>query len=623
VPDIQELDQWLAESERLAGPVIEGTEKSIVWSKAGKNRQTPLSIVYLHGFSASRQETAPLCDQVASSLGANLFYMRLRGHGINGDSLGAASEQHWLEDTCEALKIGARIGERVIAVGASTGATLLAWLAAEQMLPYSVVAMVFISPNYGPVDRRTEIFNRRFGLRIAKKLVGPIYRWEPRNEQHKKYWTCEFPLEALATMMKCVVACRASVARHGVDLPVLTLYSRQDKTVLPSRTEDIARHLRHRDSRLVEVNSEGDANHHILAGDILAPEATDMVRDKIVSYIEQTVFQNANAGKIIMKNSKPVVVVLGAESLDQISGLSEYTSLAEFRFASDAQQLRKALNGADVLLGWDFKESTLQDVWSDARDLRWIQWPGAGVDAVLFPELVESDVLLTNMRGVFDRAMAEFALGQILMFSKGFVETFENQRNRIWKHRLTETINDRQVLIVGVGSIGREIARLLKAVGMSVTGVGRRERSGDQDFGTIKSVDELNTLLPSADFVVLITPLTDDTRKMFGRSQFSSMKESARFINLGRGALVDETALLDALSAKQIAGAALDVFMQEPLPADSPFWSAPDCIVSPHMSGDFVEFEAAVIAVFGDNLRRYIEGGPLRNLVNKVEGFVS
>jgi len=617
VPGIQELDPWLVASERRVGSVTVGTEKTIIWANGNRyqRQRTPLSVVYVHGFSATRQETAPLCDQVAESLGANLFYTRLRGHGLDGDSLGVASEQEWLEDTLEALTIGERLGEQVVVVGASTGATLLAWLAAEQMLSPGVAAMVFISPNYGPVDRRTEIFNRRFGLRIAKKIVGPLHRWDTRNAEHEKYWTCEFPIEALATMMKCVAGCRASVNRHTVKQPVLTLYSRQDRTVLPARTEDIASKFVHPDSRLVAMHSEEDANHHILAGDILAPQSTALVRDRICSFVRETVLnvatRTAESRIEKMKTAKPVVAVLGADSIDQVSGLSEFQSLAEFRFANDVDQLKVALDGADVLFGWDFREARLQDVWQSASDLKWIQWPGAGVDAVLFPELIQSDVELTNMRGVFDRSMAEFALGQILIFSKGFVQTIEHQQKHIWKHRLSENIVDRHVLVVGVGSIGREISRLLKATGMRVTGVGRRERAGDEDFGVVKSVDDLNELLPAADFVVLITPLTEATRNLFGTEQFRAMRETARFINLGRGALVDE------------AGAALDVFVDEPLAADSPFWDAPNCIVSPHMSGDFIDFEAAVTAVFGENLKRYVAGRPLRNTVNKAAGFAS
>lgn len=287
VPSINELDSWLIESESAAGNVLDGTEKTIIWSNNSVvvKAQTPLSVVYIHGFSASRQETAPVSDQVAETLNANLFYTRLAGHGLAGEGLGDASKQNWLSDTLEAIAVGERIGKKAVVIGVSTGASLLSYLAAERLLPASVTAMVFISPNFGPVDRRTEIFNRRFGLRIAKKLVGPTYRWEPRNEDHEKYWTCEFPLEALAEMMKCVVESRASIEQRNIDIPVLTLYCRDDKTVAATKTEEMIKYFVSEKSRVIEIDTVEDLNNHVLAGDIMAPSNTAMVRDYILDYV--------------------------------------------------------------------------------------------------------------------------------------------------------------------------------------------------------------------------------------------------------------------------------------------------------------------------------------------------
>lgn len=620
IPSIDKLEKWLSDAEQSAGDVTEGTDKLIVWSKKGRACKTAVSVVYIHGFSATRQETAPVSDGVAAKLDANLFYTRLRGHGLDGDSLGAATEQQWLDDTLEALEIAQRLGEQVIAIGASTGATLLAWLAAERRLPASVTGLVFISPNFGPVDRRTEIFNRRFGLRIAKKLVGPRYRWEPRNADHEKYWTCDFPLEALATMMKCVAASRNSIATNKINCPVLTLYSPDDKTVSANRTIAVSKHYINPLSRMIEVKRVEDVNQHILAGDIMSPSTTVRVSDHITDFVYEV---QQDLSMIYSKRSQPVVAVMGAADINAVPGLSACSEMAQFRFADSAAELKQVLPGADVVFGWDFREASLNTAWADADQLRWIQWPGAGVDAVLFPALVDSDVVLTNVRGVFDRAMAEFALGQILMFCKEFPQTLADQDKKHWNHRFTEVIHDRSVLVVGVGSIGREIARLLQAVGMKVSGVGRSARSGDADFEQIEAVSELNAILPTADFVIAVTPLTQETKGLFGASQFNAMSRHARFINLGRGALVDEEALVKALHNGDIGGAALDVFNTEPLPTASPLWDAPDCIVSPHMSGDFIGHQEAVTAIFTQNLRRYIAGKPLHNVVDKKAGFVS
>ena len=240
---------------------------------------------------------------------------------------------------------------------------------------------------------------------------------------------------------------------------------------------------------------------------------------------------------------------------------------------------------------------------------------------MLFPELVASDVLLTNARGVFDRAMAEYTLGLILAFGKEFSETYTAQREHRWSYRRTELAAGRSVLVVGVGSIGREIARILKRMDFVVSGVGRSARGSDPDFGRVHGVSDLNSCLAEVDYVVLVTPLTPQTLGFFGAAQFSAMKPSARFINLGRGELVDEAALLKALQDDQIAGAGLDVFCTEPLPAESPFWDLDNVIVSPHMSGDYRGHQEAMADVFLENFERFREGRELLNLIDKSLGF--
>ena len=317
------------------------------------------------------------------------------------------------------------------------------------------------------------------------------------------------------------------------------------------------------------------------------------------------------------------VVIQGAASAEEVPGMAAIADTADLRFSMTAAELRAALPGADVLLGWDFAAGGLEEAWEAADDLRWIQWCGAGVNAVLFPGLVRSDVILTNARGVFDRAMAEYTLGLIISFAKRFPESFALQARGEWSHRLTGRIAGARLLVVGVGSIGREIARLAVAVGMAVEGVGRTARRGDGDFERIHGQDSLDDCLAEADHVVLITPLTAETAGLFGASRFAAMKPSAQFINLGRGRLVDEAALIAALDAGALAGAALDVFETEPLPADSPLWRHPAIIVSPHMSGDFIGYEDAVAELFLDNFRRYQAGEPLRNLVDKALGFAA
>ena len=318
----------------------------------------------------------------------------------------------------------------------------------------------------------------------------------------------------------------------------------------------------------------------------------------------------------------PRLVILGATKIDEVPGISKLASEVELQCANTLGDLRNSLKGAEILLGWDFRADLLRSAWDKASNLRWVHWAGVGVDPILFPELVESDVVLTNSRGVFDRAMAEYVLGLVLNFAKGFPETTSLQSEAQWKHRLTERIDKKHALIIGAGSIGRAIARMLKGMDMIVSGVGRRERSGDSDFEQIFASSDLNTALPHADYVIVVVPLTSETHRLFGREQFDAMKPSARLINVGRGATVDEQAIISALQEGTIAGAALDVFEDEPLPSESPLWSMPQVIVSPHMSGDFYGNEQALADCFYENYHRYRANKPLLNIVDKSLGYV-
>jgi phosphoglycerate dehydrogenase-like enzyme len=320
---------------------------------------------------------------------------------------------------------------------------------------------------------------------------------------------------------------------------------------------------------------------------------------------------------------KPVLLVQGVEHIDEVPRLAELSDQAEIRCASSVEDLRNMLPGAEVMLGWNFRAASLREAWAAVDSLRWIHWAGAGVDAAMFDQLVDSDIQFTNARGVFDQPMAEWVLGMIIAFAKGFPETLACQARAEWQHRLSEQVAGKRALVVGVGSIGRAVGRLLRAIGMEVEAVGRSARDGDADFGRIFASDELQARLPGADYVVLITPLTEQTRGLFAAPEFAAMNPRARFINIGRGALVIEDALLAALHEGRIAGAALDVFVEEPLPPQSPFWSAPNCLVSPHMSGDYAEFEATMADQFVDNWRRFLAGESLLNLVDKRLGFAA
>lgn len=312
------------------------------------------------------------------------------------------------------------------------------------------------------------------------------------------------------------------------------------------------------------------------------------------------------------------LVVLCGES--RPPGMAAVESSVEVGY-TDGAGLASALPGATSLFLWDFFSTALRDAWPAADRLRWVHVASAGVDRLLFPELVASPVVVTNSRGVFDRPIAEYVLGLVLAAAKDLPATLALQRERVWQHRETQRVDGKTALVVGTGSIGRATAALLSAAGLLVVGVGRRARP-DTELGQVHGSDELPDLLPEADYVVVAAPLTEATRGLFDSRAFAAMKPDAWLVNVGRGAVVVEADLLAALDRGELAGAALDVFADEPLPADHPFWGRADIIVSPHMSGDFVGWHDALVEVFVDNLSRWQGGRPLRNQVDKAAGYV-
>jgi phosphoglycerate dehydrogenase-like enzyme len=311
------------------------------------------------------------------------------------------------------------------------------------------------------------------------------------------------------------------------------------------------------------------------------------------------------------------VAVLVADADYPPAGLELLGALAEPRLADSANSLVRALDGAEVLFAWDFRSALLRGAWPHAGALRWIHTGSVGVDAVVSAEVAASDVVVTNTRGVFERPIAEYVLGLLLLFVKDLPRTIALQRRREWRHRETEMLGGRRALILGAGAIARELARLLHAVGIAVDAVGRTARDGDPDFGHVHPASDVDLLLPSADFVILALPLTAETHGFFGADRLARMKPGARIVNVGRGALIDEEALLAALESGRLAGAALDVFASEPLPDEHPFWAMEQVVVSPHMAGDRIGWQQAAVEMFAANLRRWRAGEPLAHVVDK------
>ena len=292
----------------------------------------------------------------------------------------------------------------------------------------------------------------------------------------------------------------------------------------------------------------------------------------------------------------------------------------EFRFC-DASELGEAVRGARGLMLWDFFSTAVRDVWADAAAVEWIHVTAAGVDTLLFDELRDSDVVVTNAQGVFDRPIAEYVLGAVIAHAKDSRRSFEFQRRQEWRHRETQSILGAKALIVGTGAIGRETARLLRASGLQLRGAGRVARSDDPDFGEIVASSNLAAEVGWADHLVLAAPLTDATRGLVDAEVLAAMRPGAHLVNIARGPIVDETALLKALSDVRIA-ATLDVFDREPLPPDHPLWAAPNATITAHMSGDVIGWRDTLAAQFATNVRRWLAGVPLLNVVDKKLGYI-
>jgi phosphoglycerate dehydrogenase-like enzyme len=318
---------------------------------------------------------------------------------------------------------------------------------------------------------------------------------------------------------------------------------------------------------------------------------------------------------------RPVLAVFRADPGDPPPGIGEADVIAELRFADDVDALRLALVDADALFMIKAPRGPLEDAWPAARRLRWIQTASDGVDLLLFPALVESGVTITNARGVFDEAIAEWAIGAMLAMATGIDRSIVAQTQRRWDDdRGTERLAGQRLLVLGPGPIGRATARRARDLGMSVAAVGRAPRPDDL-FERVGGPDDLQAMLADADIVFDALPLTPTTAHYVDAHAFAAMRPTTRFLNVGRGGTVDEAALIDALAGGRLAGAALDVFEVEPLPEESPLWSMPNVIVSPHICGDFDGWERASVQILLDNLGRFVRGEPLRNLVDTNLGF--
>ena len=294
--------------------------------------------------------------------------------------------------------------------------------------------------------------------------------------------------------------------------------------------------------------------------------------------------------------------------------------------AWDQETLDRALPEADIA----FTAAIDRKAFPSLPRLKWVQSPAAGVGGMMSTELAASPVVVTSAKGIRARAIAEHVLAVTLALARQLPLVIRRQDEHRWALDEIEeaaqirTLGGRHMTIVGLGSIGIEVARIARPFGFQVAATRRRQSEPLPPGVTLDEVappDRLLDLLAMTDVVVLSTALTPETRNVIGRPALDRIKRGAFLINVGRGKLIDDEAVVEALKDGRLGGAALDVFTREPLEADSPYWDLPNVIITPHMSGAMEDYWTPLVHLFADNLRRFERGEPLRNVVDKTAGY--
>lgn len=278
-----EVEAYLAARERLEPGITPGAERAVRWA-GGEPARTPLALVYLHGYSATRQEVFPLAERVAAALGANLFHTRLTGHGRDGAAMLEGFVAAWQQDTLEALAIGSAIGERVVLMSTSTGGTLSTW-AASRARDDSLAALVMISPNFAPRDRTLYLLDWPLLGPALLGYLGEDYRsWEPHNARQARYWTWSYPYRALPELVRLVKQV-AAIDKSAIGVPTLMIYSPADRVIDPAAVAEAFAEWGGERKRLVVFERSADPSQHVLAGDILSPGSTDELARLIIDYL--------------------------------------------------------------------------------------------------------------------------------------------------------------------------------------------------------------------------------------------------------------------------------------------------------------------------------------------------
>jgi len=295
-----------------------------------------------------------------------------------------------------------------------------------------------------------------------------------------------------------------------------------------------------------------------------------------------------------------------------------------FQRSEAAEAIWRQLLGSATIF-FDFDRTHLEDLPRLAPNVRWIQATSAGIGQLMHRRRYSErmpDTVVTTASGVHIRPLAEFVALSMMMHSRRTLDMIRAQSAHHWERFSGSDLEGRTVLIVGLGAIGESVAKLSRALGMTVLGIRRSPGSGGSSLAhEVHRPEALSDLLPRADFLVLIAPLTDQTRGMIGAEELARLQPGSALINIGRGALVDEMALIQSLQLGHLGGAYLDVFQEEPLPPDSPLWEMPNVLVSPHSGSTSDRENARLTDLFCNNLTRWLHGQALRNVYDAKRGY--
>jgi len=285
-------------------------------------------------------------------------------------------------------------------------------------------------------------------------------------------------------------------------------------------------------------------------------------------------------------------------------------------------RVSEEIGDTDIFLGWSLRPGQF----AKAKELRWIHSTAAAVHQLMSPELATSDVLVTNAREVHGQVVAEHAIAVIFALAKRLPDAMRHQQKRewaqseMWKQGVRE-VTGSTLGLIGMGTIGRETAKRARPLGMRVLAVREHPEKGSDEAEQVVGFQDLDSVLKQSDFVVLAAPLTPKTQHLMNGARLAQMKPTAFLINVSRGPLIDDAALIAALRQNKIAGAALDVFAEEPLPTDSPYWALENCLITPHTAAVTDKLWERHYVLFTENLRRFLAGEPLKGIVNKSLGY--